>query len=164
MGLQFDFRFRQNICKGFPESPVGKESACDARRLQLDSWVRKVLWRGDRLAMPAFLGFPCGSAGKESACSAGDLGSIPVLGRSPGEGKGYPLQFSGLESPMDCIVHGVTKSRSLTFTSCRKADEMQTGGELCGFNLNFSRKINQVLFIPTLLALMEWSGGSSERG
>ena len=51
-----------------------------------------------------------GSAGKESACSAGDLGLIPGLGRSPGEGKGYPLQYSGLESSMDCIVHRVTKS------------------------------------------------------
>ena len=43
-------------------------------------------------------GFPGGSAGKESACNAGDLGSIPGLGRSPGEGKGYPLQYSGLEN------------------------------------------------------------------
>ena len=41
------------------------------------------------------MGFPCGSAGKEPACNAGDLGSIPGLGRSPGEGKGYPLQYSG---------------------------------------------------------------------
>ena len=57
-------------------------------------------------------GFPCGSAGKESACNEGDLGSIPGLGRSPGEGKGYPLQYSGLENSMDCIVHGVTKSRT----------------------------------------------------
>jgi len=56
------------------------------------------------------LGFPCGSAGKESACNAGDLDSIPGLGRSPGEGKGYPLQYPGLENSMDCIVHGVTKS------------------------------------------------------
>ena len=55
-------------------------------------------------------GFPCGTAGKESACTAGDLGSIPGLGRSPGEGKGYPLQYSGLENTMDCIVHGVGKS------------------------------------------------------
>jgi len=46
------------------------------------------------------LGFPCGSAGKESACNVGDLGSIPGLGRSPGEGKGYPLQYSGLENSM----------------------------------------------------------------
>ena len=57
-------------------------------------------------------GFPGGSAGKESACSVGDLGSIPGLGRSPGEGKGYPLQYSGLENSMDCIVRGVTKSQA----------------------------------------------------
>ena len=60
------------------------------------------------------MGFPCGSAGKESTCYVGDLGSIPGLGRSPGEGKGYPLQYSGLENFTDCIyiyiVHGVEKS------------------------------------------------------
>ena len=63
-------------------------------------------------------GFPCHSAGKESACNAGDLGSITVLGRSPGEGKGYPFQYSGLENSMDCIVHGVTESDTtkVTFT------------------------------------------------
>ena len=55
-------------------------------------------------------GFPCGSAGKESARNAGDLGSIPGLGRSPGEGKGYPFQYSGLENSVDCIVHWVAKS------------------------------------------------------
>ena len=54
------------------------------------------------------LGFLCGSAGKESACNAGDLGFIPGLGRSPGEGKGYPLQYSGLENPKECIFHGVS--------------------------------------------------------
>ena len=54
-------------------------------------------------------GFPGDSAGKESACNVGDVGSIPGLGRSPGEGKGYPLQCSGLENSMDWIVHGVTK-------------------------------------------------------
>ena len=57
-------------------------------------------------------GFPDGSVGKEPAYSAGDSGSIPGLRRSPGEGKGYPLQFSGLENPMDCIVHGVPKSQT----------------------------------------------------
>ena len=57
-------------------------------------------------------GFPDGSAGKESTCNVGDLGLLPGLGRSPGEGKGYPLQHSGLETSMDCIVHGVTKSRT----------------------------------------------------
>ena len=56
------------------------------------------------------MGFLCGSAGKESACNVGDLGSIPGLGRSPGEGKGYPLQFLDLENSMDCIIHGVAKS------------------------------------------------------
>ena len=55
-------------------------------------------------------GFPCGSASKESACNVGDLGSIPGLGRSPGGGNSYPLQYSGLENFMDCIIHGVTKS------------------------------------------------------
>ena len=59
-----------------------------------------------------FLGFPCGSAGKESICNVGILGSIPGLGRYPGEGKGYLLQYSGLENSMDCIVHGVTKNRT----------------------------------------------------
>ena len=52
------------------------------------------------------------SAGKEFPGNAGDLGSMPGLGRSPGEGKGYSLQYSGLENSMDCIVHGVTKSRT----------------------------------------------------
>ena len=54
----------------------------------------------------------CLCAGQESACNAGDPGSIPGLGRSPGEGKGYPLQCSGLENSMDCMVHGVAKSRT----------------------------------------------------
>ena len=62
---------------------------------------------GHNLATKGFLG---GSVGKESACNAGDLGLIPELGRSLGEGNGYPLQYSGLENPMDCIVQGVAKS------------------------------------------------------
>ena len=53
------------------------------------------------------MGFPCGSAGKDSICKAGDLDSVPGLGRFPGGGKGYPLQYSGQEKSMDCIVHGV---------------------------------------------------------
>ena len=58
------------------------------------------------------MGFSCGSAGKESVCSAGDLGSIPGLGISLGEGKGYPLQYSGLENSMDYVVHGVVNSQT----------------------------------------------------
>ena len=61
---------------------------------------------GPCIRLEALPGFPCGSAGKE----LGDLSSIPGLGRPPGEGKGYPLQYSGLENSMDCIVHGVTES------------------------------------------------------
>ena len=72
----------------------------------------KISWRRDKLPTSVFLGFPCGSAGRESACNAGDLGLIPGLGRSPGEGKDFLLQYSGLESSMDCIVHGVAKSRA----------------------------------------------------
>ena len=58
------------------------------------------------------MGFSSGSAGKETACNAGDLGSVPGLGRSPGRGKGYPFLYSGLENSMVCIVHGVAKSRT----------------------------------------------------
>ena len=64
------------------------------RRSRFNSWVRKIPWRRDRLPTPVFLGFPGVSAGKESAHNAGDLGSIPGSGRSPGEGIGYPLQDS----------------------------------------------------------------------
>ena len=66
----------------------------------------------DRLPTAVFLGFPCGSAGKESVCNEGDLGLIPGLGRCPGEGKSYPLQFSGLENSIDCIVDGDAKSQT----------------------------------------------------
>ena len=63
------------------------------------------------------VGFPGGSAGKESACNVGDLGSDPGLGRSPGEGKGSPLQYSCLENYMDreawrAAVRGVAKSQT----------------------------------------------------
>ena len=57
-------------------------------------------------------GFPDSSIGKESACNVEDLGSIPGLGQSPGKGKGYPLQYSGLENSLDCIVCGVAKSQT----------------------------------------------------
>ena len=94
---------------GFPDSSVGKESACNAGDPGL---IGKIPWRRDRLPTPVFLGFPYGSAGEESTCNVGDLGSIPGLGRSPGEGKGYPLQYSGLENSMDPIVHRVANSQT----------------------------------------------------
>ena len=89
-------------------------------------WVRDIPWRRDRLPALAFFGFPFGSAGKESTCNAGDLGSIPGLGSSPGEGNGYPLQHSCLENSKDrgawqATVDRVTKSqirlRDFHFTS-----------------------------------------------
>ena len=99
---------------GLGASPVAQliknPPAMQRRRPGFDPWVGKIPWRRERLPTPAFLGFPGGSDGKESACSAGDLGSVPGLGRSPGGRKGCPLQYSGLEKSMDCIVHGVAKS------------------------------------------------------
>ena len=75
-----------------------------------DLWVGKISYRREQLPTPVFVGFPGGSAGKESTCNAGDPGSIPGLQRFPGEGNGYPLQYSGLENSMDSVVHGVAKS------------------------------------------------------
>ena len=75
-----------------------------------NSWVGKIRWRRDRLPTPVFLGFRRGLADKRICLQCGRLGSIPGLGRSPREGKGYPLQYSGLENSMGCIVHGVAKS------------------------------------------------------
>ena len=93
-----------------------------------DSWWLRTCWFTLLLEAPPVgiigllsrWGFPGGLAGKVSTCNAGDLGSIPGLGRSPEDGNGYPLQYSGVENSMDCIVHGVTKSRTrlsdFTFT------------------------------------------------
>ena len=90
----------------FPGSLVGKKSTHNAGD------PSSIPGSGDKLPTPVFLGFPCGSAGKESTCNAEDLGSIPGLERFPGEGKGYPLQYSGLENSVNCIVHEVTKSQT----------------------------------------------------
>ena len=102
---------------GFPDSLVGKESICNAGDPSSAPGLGRSTGEEIRLPTPVFLGFPCGSAAKESTCNVGDLGLMPGLGRSPGEGKGYPLQYSGLENSMNCIVHGVSKSRTATFTS-----------------------------------------------
>ena len=99
---------------GFPGSSVGKESACNAGDPGLYFWFRKIPWRRYGPPTAVFLGFPGCSAGKESACSVGYLGSIPGLGRSPGEGISYPLQYSGLENSMDCKESDVTERFSLS--------------------------------------------------
>ena len=77
---------------------------------QYDSWVGKICWGRGRLLTPVFLGLPCSSAGKVSACNVGDLGSIPGLGRSHGEGIGYPLQYPGLENSRDYSPWGLKES------------------------------------------------------
>ena len=83
-----------------PCSSAGKESICNGGDpSDFDSWVRKIYWRRDRIPIPVFLGFPHGSDGKESAYDARDLGSIPGLWKSPGGGRGNPLQYSSLETP-----------------------------------------------------------------
>ena len=90
---------RAKSLEGFPGSSAGKESACNAG----DPLVQ-FLGQEDpleKVTHSSILGLPGGSTGKESACSARDLGSTPGLGRSPGEGKGCPLQYSGLENSMD---------------------------------------------------------------
>ena len=73
--------------------------------------LNHILWYNESRSL-TILDFPWGSAGKEFACNAGDLGLIPGLGKSPGKGKGYPLQYSGLENSVDCIFHGVAKSQT----------------------------------------------------
>ena len=78
---------------GFPVAQLVKNLPA-IQETPFDSWVGKIRWRRDKLPNPVFLGFHGGSAGKESASNAGDLGSIPGLGRSTGEGIGYPLQNS----------------------------------------------------------------------
>ena len=82
----------------FSGSSAGKESSCNARNW-FDSWVGKVPWRRDRPLTPVFSGFSRGSDSKESSCNAGDPGSIPGSGRSPGGEHGNPLKYSYLENP-----------------------------------------------------------------
>ena len=82
----------------------------------MDFWVWKIRRRRDRLPTPVFLGFPCGSAGKKSTCNVGDLGLIPELRRTPGEGKVYLLQYSGL-SPWGLKELDTTERLSLQFAA-----------------------------------------------
>ena len=94
-------------CGDFPGSPVIKTLPSRAGGVGLI-----FVWGTRRRELhlpPKFEGFPCGSARKESTFNAGDLASTPGLGRSLGEGKGSPLQYPGLENPMDCLVYGVAE-------------------------------------------------------
>ena len=91
---------------------AGKDWRQEETGDEMVGWHHWLDGHGFEQTLGVFLGFPCGSAGKESACNAGDLSSIPGLRSSPGEGKGYPLQYPGLENSRECIVHGVAKSQT----------------------------------------------------
>ena len=97
---------------------AGKESAMQETLVQfLGQQDPTLAQRRDMLPTPVFLGFPGGSDCKESVCNAGDLGSVPGLGRYPGGRHDNPLQYSCLENPVDrgawwATVDGVTKSRT----------------------------------------------------
>ena len=99
--------------KGFPDSSVGKESACNAGDPSSIPGLGRSAREG--IGYPlwySWASLPGGSAGKESTCNVGDLGLISGLGRCPGKGKGYSLQYSGLENSMGCIIPGVAKSQT----------------------------------------------------
>ena len=95
---------------GFLRSSVGKESTCSAGDSNLIPGSRRSAGEGIRQPTPVFLGFPCGSAGKESACNVRYLVFNSWVGKIPWRREKYPLQYSGLENSMNCIVHGVTRS------------------------------------------------------
>ena len=107
-----------------------------------------------RSAMRSAMGFPCGSAGKEFACNVGEVGSIPGLGRSPGEGKGYPLQYSGLENSMDYIVHGVTKSQTrlsnFHFHFLQQCIDISVTRVFLGLSVHFKKKNHKIRFMFSL--------------
>ena len=98
------------ICNGLPQEPCPSAWILNRRCLHSGSCPLVDAQRKREINTPSGQGFPGGSAGKESACNAGDPGSVPGLGRFPGEGKGHRLQYSGLENSMDGIVRGITKS------------------------------------------------------
>ena len=97
--------------------------------------------------------FPCGSAGKESTCNARNLGSIPGLRRSPGEEKGHTFQYSGLENSMDCIVHGVAKSRT------QLSDFHYSQSYLTYLTFHYSKSYLTLLFwvvlSPSIICMLE---------
>ena len=92
---------------------------CQLHCFQIFPPILNIIFSFSLWSSKGWKGLPCGSADKESTCNVGDLGSIPGLGKSPAKGKGYPLQYSGLENSMDCIVNGVARVGHdwVTFTS-----------------------------------------------
>ena len=99
-------RLPTSVFLGFPVAQLVKNLP-----VMRETWVGSLGWENPlekgQATHFSILGLPCGSAGKESTCNVGDLGLILGLGRSPGKGKGYPLQYSSLENFMDCIAQSV---------------------------------------------------------
>ena len=118
------------------------------------SWIapKAVLTLPSVNVCPSEAGFPDSSAGEELACNAGDPGSIPGLGRSPGEGKGYPLQYSSLENSMDSIVLGITKSRTWrsNFHSLKHQWTHSSFYLLCCYFCSFANLCGRLMFLWTL--------------
>ena len=132
--------FRASLISQWVKNPPA------AQEPRFNSWVRKIPWRRNRLPTLVFLGFPCGSTGEEFACSVGDLGSISRLRRSPGEGKGYPLQYSSLENSIDCIVHGFAKTEPLSFYSVY----------FCHLFLISSASVSSTPFLSFIVPIIAW--------
>ena len=108
------------------------------RRPWFNSWVGKTSWRRGRLTIPVFMGFPGGSDGRESTCNAGDLGSIPGLGRSSGGGQGNPLRYSCLENShgqrsLAVCPEGAAGERAPTWTACLRLRAHRAPEVMCGF-------------------------------
>ena len=133
-GLELEVLVRTQDFMGFPGRSVGKKIRLQCRKPWLDSWVWKILCRRDRLPAPVFLGFPCGSAGKESDSNAGDLGLIPGLGRSPGEGIGYLLQYSWAS----LVAQLVKNPPAMQETWVRSRGWEDSPGEGTGYPLQYS--------------------------
>ena len=99
---------RQCVCVCVCVSHSVVSDSCDTMDCSLPGFsVHRIL----QARVLELVAYTDSSDGQESACNAGDLGLIPGLGKSPGEGEGYPLQYSGLVNSMDCIVLKVTKSQ-----------------------------------------------------
>ena len=98
-------------------------------RISYQGWKERNRIRGIErwMGVKAQKRFPCGSAGKKSTWNVGDLGLTPGLGRSPGGGNSYPLQYSGQENSMDCIVHGVTRIRTWLSDSLTQGSKRSRG-------------------------------------
>ena len=111
-GIHYYLHFADWESKAQRSESLAQSHTCTKRSDRLPGFLACTLTTELLFTITSFFCccFPCGSAGKVSTCNVEDLGLTPGLGRSTGEKKGYPLQYSGLDNSMNCIVHVVTKS------------------------------------------------------